>query len=73
MVQGVRFVIYYLVNFMGTVVKAGVTILAELFAAVVAEVPAAARPFEVSPAKLRVSFNFKWQFNFLLLLLLIQF
>jgi hypothetical protein len=62
MVQGIWFVIYYFVNFMGTIVKAGVTVYAQLFVTVVAHVPAAAWSVEVSPAKFLVSLDFKWQF-----------
>jgi hypothetical protein len=35
---------------MGTVVKAGVTVLAKFFVTVIAHVPAASRSIEVSPA-----------------------
>jgi hypothetical protein len=50
MVEGVGFVIYYFINFMRTVVKAGVAVHAQLFVPVVAHIPAATRSVKVSPA-----------------------
>jgi hypothetical protein len=61
MVDGVGFIIDYLVNIMGAVIVTGVTVTAQVLIPVIAHVPAATRPVEVSPAKFVVSFYFKWQ------------
>jgi hypothetical protein len=61
MVDGVGFVIDYLVNIVGAVVVTGVAVSTQVFIPVIAHVPAATRPVEVPPAKFVVSFHFKWQ------------
>jgi len=71
MVQGVWFIIHYLVHSVGTVVVTGVTVLTQVFVPVVAEIPAATWTSEVSQAKFLVSFNFKRHLGHLLFLIII--